>query len=825
MNTSLPAKSRSSTSARNKFPALVVGTLALLFGVMPITRAAEHVVTIYFGGTGLTENGYTQGDSRTGYGNTRWDTPSLLAALHHNQKTPANHHKIFIPGVGAKETSPGSPANHCDGNPKLFPLPPLHAFLQQALANVNLCRNWKQTVSEAWTRLDEDVLGDLPAGDTVILNVVGHSRGAIAAMWFLARGFRPLGPLDTGMSSGLFTKVNLIALEPVPGVNLLKGTYKDIEEYPHFPPTWLDEDLEESVPGFDLVRATVLSVLNTYVTEDPYGEEPMGWGVFRLDGRVNKFVAIYAADERANKFGALVPYIGNIPHTATNTLMFRVRGSHQTMVGNRWKGGHSPQSFPVLCPWPYTDTLPTIPPAFNHRLCAGAVHDPLLTNVHNVVAIAVMELLSGPEWGGVDFGNDNDFLKDVYDPDDVYAAGAWDHDRSVRGASFGAQIDEMNTSSVLNKHYGLMRISSFLPGPLWPVSVLIIPEVGDIPPWIELPAPPPYVILPAPLEEFVGSGCERPRFQYPGDPGPFEARAWTLHSFDPRCMVRVLADGKQRESLESMSDVRQLGGSGLSGAQAWERIRVLAYGDDDVDGVTNDMDYCPGTGFAAAVDSSGCSDAQVDGDGDGVCSPGAPSAGPSACVGIDNCPVSFNPGQRDIDGDDLGDVCDARTNARGALELIRDDVQALLDGGTCGAEDDKRLAKAVDKLDKAIAMKNLTVAGDLDPRRGKTVYSESKKDAKELYKILNGGEVCAASAGTVLDTLTEVMLLLARMAIDDAQIICDAEPDPARRAKCQNEVDEANDEMAKAVTELAEGKRDKAIDKYKKAWEKAQKVL
>ncbi len=33
----------------------------------------------------------------------------------------------------------------------------------------------------------------------------------------------------------------------------------------------------------------------------------------------------------------------------------------------------------------------------------------------------------------------------------------------------------------------------------------------------------------------------------------------------------------------------------------------------------------------------GCSDAQVDADGDGVCDPGAPSYGPSACAGVDWC--------------------------------------------------------------------------------------------------------------------------------------------------------------------------------------------
>jgi hypothetical protein len=49
----------------------------------------------------------------------------------------------------------------------------------------------------------------------------------------------------------------------------------------------------------------------------------------------------------------------------------------------------------------------------------------------------------------------------------------------------------------------------------------------------------------------------------------------------------------------------------------------------------------------------------VDQDADGACNPGAPSTGPSGCIGTDNCPTTANPGQEDINMNAIGDACDA----------------------------------------------------------------------------------------------------------------------------------------------------------------------
>jgi len=176
-----------------KLLVLAIGAMVMLLGLAPVAWAEVQVVTIYFGGTGLPETAWMDGESR-------WETPNLIATLHQNHLAcAANQHKFFVPGVGAKPAC-------STGTIQLS---------QQKDPHDNICRNWDRTVKDAEDFLEERI-AELVIGDWMKVNIISHSRGAIAAMWFLDR---MVNEIDNTEPYSIKT-INLITLDPVPGTKL-----------------------------------------------------------------------------------------------------------------------------------------------------------------------------------------------------------------------------------------------------------------------------------------------------------------------------------------------------------------------------------------------------------------------------------------------------------------------------------------------------------------------------------------------------------------------------------------------------------------------------
>ncbi len=88
---------------------------------------------------------------------------------------------------------------------------------------------------------------------------------------------------------------------------------------------------------------------------------------------------------------------------------------------------------------------------------------------------------------------------------------------------------------------------------------------------------------------------------------------------------------------------------GAINAQQTSGDLILAPGDQDLDGIMDDMDNCPETYNPTQTDTDGdgigdACDPDLDGDGD--------------LNGADNCPYNANANQSDIDADGIGDECD-----------------------------------------------------------------------------------------------------------------------------------------------------------------------
>ncbi|VGO22963.1 hypothetical protein [Pontiella sulfatireligans] len=305
--------------------------LSLLIVVSGAYAEGEKVLTIYFAGTTMHENSSFD-DYGEGYS-------ELLSKLYSDDNsTPVEissglvgagldwwfkaeippesgpKYKAFIDGIGI----------HYDGD-KIESCPNtiwvVNWFKDVGCEALPFqtsrgCRNYDIPKSEAgkafWEFEQNAGSGDL------IVNLIGFSRGGISAMQLagvLKRYPRPV-------------KINILAIDPVPGVNTGNGVDGLVSK------------------GFDLD--------------------------FSVSNEVNQYVGLYAEDERTVRFEPMLPQIST---EIQRHMLYSLRGSHETLVGNPDADGH---------PGKGTDEP-----------------DDRLRNVYNACRMMAERLLTSPEWGSV----------------------------------------------------------------------------------------------------------------------------------------------------------------------------------------------------------------------------------------------------------------------------------------------------------------------------------------------------------------------------------------------------------------------------------------
>lgn len=169
-----------------------------------------------------------------------------------------------------------------------------------------------------------------------IVNLVGWSRGGATAIAFVKKRLT----VDDAIYSRI-SRINILALDPVTGdSNALIGPQ-------------------------------------------------LGPDYFILPDKVADYIGIYADDERSVLFGPVLPKVENTEKT--RTYLFRVPGSHETLVGNRWTHGHS-----TYGPGGLSDLLNLVPEDPDDRVRAAGW----------VTKVFVKELLGTPGWGNVRFNTD-----------------------------------------------------------------------------------------------------------------------------------------------------------------------------------------------------------------------------------------------------------------------------------------------------------------------------------------------------------------------------------------------------------------------------------
>ncbi len=130
---------------------------------------------------------------------------------------------------------------------------------------------------------------------------------------------------------------------------------------------------------------------------------------------------------------------------------------------------------------------------------------------------------------------------------------------------------------------------------------------------------------------------------------------------------------------------------------------------------------------------------------------------------------------------------------------------------TGDTKNDKRIAKAIDRIEESLNPAWWTSSSTLDAKKGRHVFDRERMAVKELMKVDAPDDIDAQAA---IDQLLEADRQLAQVAIT-AAILGGGD---------QGRIDKALARMAQAADAIADGKFDRAVGYYKKAWQEAIKA-
>jgi tetratricopeptide (TPR) repeat protein len=147
--------------------------------------------------------------------------------------------------------------------------------------------------------------------------------------------------------------------------------------------------------------------------------------------------------------------------------------------------------------------------------------------------------------------------------------------------------------------------------------------------------------------------------------------------------------------------------------------------------------------------------------------------------------------------------------ARGELDSIADALEAA--SGLSGQAGDKAQEAAKELNDVLLEDKRWADGGTLDHDDGQGVLDGMKRAVEKLQKVDDPPGVIT----TAMDDLVDMARSLAQDEIDEA-VAADGD---------SGKIADAVEKMGEAVEKLGEGKVDDAVDRYKKAWEKARDAL